>query len=63
MLPGESLIVMLVGVCHLAIESCKAVQNLQKIAGPLGTGSKNDESQVSGPLRLIFAHECTADEV
>ena len=50
MLPGVSLIAMLVGVCYPAIESYKAVRNLQKIEGPLGAGSKDDDAQVSWPL-------------
>jgi hypothetical protein len=50
MLPGASLIAMLVGVCYPAIESYKAVRNLQKIEGPLGAGSKDDDAQVSWPL-------------
>jgi hypothetical protein len=48
MIPGVSLIAMLVGVFYPSIESYKA----------LGTESKDDDAQVSWPLRLICGNEC-----
>jgi len=48
MIPGASLIAMLVGVFYPSIESYKA----------LGTESKDDDAQVSWPLRLICGNEC-----